>query len=100
MADCQIRAQTREWEQTWPYVIRDRQEPRVHSKKKSTSEHLFWCSRLSQIEDSFQYLEGPNSTWKDHDRNISFQMDPNIPIMVLQGTTVWSLQVLTIVPYL
>ena len=37
----------------------------VHSKKKSTSEHLFWCLRLSQIEDSIQYLEGPNSTWKD-----------------------------------
>ena len=37
----------------------------VHSKKKSTSEHLFWCFRLSQIEDSIQFLEGPNSTWKD-----------------------------------
>ena len=31
----------------------------THSKKKSTSEHLFWCFRLSQIEDSIQYLEGP-----------------------------------------
>ena len=26
----------------------------VHSKKKSTLEHLFWCFRLSQIEDSTQ----------------------------------------------
>ena len=32
----------------------------LHSKKKGTSEHLFWCFRLSQIEDSIQYLEGPN----------------------------------------
>ena len=45
----------------------------VHSKKKSTSEHLFWCFRLSQIEYSIQYLEGPNSTWKDHDRNLWVQ---------------------------
>ena len=30
-----------------------------HSKKKSTSEHLFWFFRLSQIEDSIQYLDGP-----------------------------------------
>ena len=55
---------------------------RIHSKKKSTSEHLFWCSRLSQKEDSIQYLEGPNSTWKDHDRNLGVQLDPKIPIMV------------------
>ena len=34
-------------------------------KKKSTSERLCWCFRLQQIEDSIQYLEGPNSTWKD-----------------------------------
>ena len=33
----------------------------LHSKKKSTSEHFFWCFSLSQIEDSIQYLEGPNS---------------------------------------
>ena len=26
----------------------------IHSKKKSTSEHLFWCFRLSQMEDSIQ----------------------------------------------
>ena len=39
-------------------------------RKKSTSEDLFWCFRLSQIEVSILYLEGPNSTWKDHDRNI------------------------------
>ena len=45
------------------------------SKKKSTSEHLFWCSRLSQIEDSIQYLKGPNSTWMDHDGNLGVQME-------------------------
>ena len=32
----------------------------IHSMKKSTSEHLFWCFRWSQIDDSIQYLEGPN----------------------------------------
>ena len=47
----------------------------VHSKKKSTSEHLFWCFRLSQIEDSIQYLEGPNSTWKDHDSNLGVRLN-------------------------
>ena len=46
----------------------------IHSKKKSTSEYLFWCFRLSQIEDSIQYMEGPNSTWKDHDRNLGVQI--------------------------
>ena len=45
-------------------------------KEKSTSEHLFWCFRLSQIEDSIQYLEGPNSTWKDHDMNLGVQIIP------------------------
>ena len=54
----------------------------LHSKKKSTSEHLFWCFRLSQIEDSIEY-----------------QMDPKIPIMVLPGT-IWSFQVLNRVLYL
>ena len=58
---------------------------RIHSKKKSTSEHLFWCFRLSQIEDSIRYLEG--------------QMDPKVPIIVLPGT-IWSFQVLNRVLYL
>ena len=47
----------------------------IHSKKKSTSEQLFWCFRLSQIEDCIQYLEGPNSTWKDHDRNLGVHLE-------------------------
>ena len=51
------------------------QQLSVHSKKKSTSEHLFWCIRLSQIEDSIEYMEGPNSNWKDHDRNLGVQME-------------------------
>ena len=58
----------------------------VHSKKKSTSEHLFWCFRLSQIEDSVQYLEGPNSTWKDHDRNQDSYHGPSKYHLVLPGT--------------
>ena len=55
-------------------------------RKNSTSEHLFWRFRLSQIEDCIQCLEGPNSTWKDHDRNLGVHRDPKIPIMVLPGT--------------
>ena len=51
--------------QTRPYTLR----------KKSISKHLFWCFRLSQTEDSIQYLEGPNGIWKDHDRNLGVQMD-------------------------
>ena len=38
----------------------------THSKKKSAFKHLFWCFRLSQIENSILYLEGPNGIWKDH----------------------------------
>ena len=70
-----------------------------HSKKKRTSKNHFWCFRLSQIEDSFQYLEGPNSTWKDPDRNLGIRLDPKIAIMVLPGT-IWSFQVLNRVLYL
>ena len=33
-----------------------------HSKKKSTSEHLFWCFRLSQIEDSIEYPSSQRHT--------------------------------------
>ena len=78
----------------------------LHSEKKSTSEHLFWCFRLSQIEDSIQYLEGPNITWKDHDRNLGVQMDkrcsshgPSRYYLVLSGN-IWSFQVLNRVLYL
>ena len=59
------------WHMCKEHVIHE-----VHSKKKSTSEHLFWCFRLSQIEASIEYLEGPNSTWKDHDRNLGVQIVP------------------------
>ena len=62
-----------------------------HSKKKSTSEHLFWCFRLSQIENSIQYLEVPNGIWKDHDRQIgvpgeSAYHGPSRCHLVLPGT--------------
>ena len=48
--------------QSRQYHIQDALIEIIHSKKKSVSEHLFWCFRLSQIEDSIEYLEGPNST--------------------------------------
>ena len=61
------------------------------------SKHLFWCFRLSKIEDSCQCLEGPISTctskqWLEcwvpttvlSGADWSF-MDPSIPIMVLIG---------------
>ena len=67
----------------------------MHSEKKSTSKHIFWCFGLSQIEYSIQYLEGPNSTWKDHDRHIGV----HLPIIVLPDT-IWSFQVLKRVLYL
>ena len=62
-----------------------RPEDRVHSKKKSTSEHLFWCFRLSQIED----YSVPGRTML---RMSLVHLDPKIPIMVLPGT-IWSFQV-------
>ena len=44
-------------------------------KKKSTSFHdLFWCFKLSQIEDSIQYLVEPNGIWKDHERHIGVHL--------------------------
>ena len=75
-------------------------------RTKSTFKNLFWCFSLSQIEDSSQYLEGPISTWKDHNTSIGIflLLDPiflswsNIDIVVLPGTD-WSFQVLTRVPY-
>ena len=70
-----------------------------HSKKKNTSKHLFWCFRLSQIENSIQNLEGPNGIWKDHDRHIGVPVDPKMPIMVLLDT-IWSFNVLNRVLYL
>ena len=42
---------------------------------------------------------GPNSTWKDHDRNIGVQVDKDILIIVLPGT-IWSFQVLTGILYI
>ena len=58
----------------WPVIhaARDWKMYRTrHSKKKKVLQStFFWCFRLSQLEDSIQYLEGPNSTWKENDRNI------------------------------
>ena len=67
------------WHSVWDLIFRmegwDYVTFAPHSKKKNTSEHLFWCFRLLQIEDSIQYLEGPNSTWKDHDRHLGVHLD-------------------------
>ena len=59
----------------------------MHYEKKSTAEHLFWCFTLSQIEESIQYLEGPNSTWMDHDKNLGVYLwQPEAPEKVLWST--------------
>ena len=54
---------------------------------------FFWCISLSQIGDSCQYLEGPNVTWKNHNRNIFCPGGPQYSCcgpsryhLVLQGT--------------
>ena len=44
-------------------------------RKKKYFRAPFWCFRLSQIEDSIQYLEGPNGTWKDHERNLGVHLN-------------------------
>ena len=51
---------------------------RHNLRKKVLSSTYFWYFSLSQIEDSIQYLEGPNGIWKDHDRHIGVRLDPNI----------------------
>ena len=68
----------------------------MHPKKKSTSKHLFWCFRLSQIEDSIQYLEGPNGIWKHHDRHAFCPFGPQYAChgasryqLVLPGTNIY-----------
>ena len=65
----------------WRYTLR----------KKVLQSTFFWCLRLSQIEDSIQYLGGPNSIWKDHDRNLGVQVvvylwQPEAPKKVLWST--------------
>ena len=47
-------------------------------RRKSTSKRLFGASAYYKQETQQEYLEGPISTWKDHDRNIS--------VVVLPGT--------------
>ena len=68
-------------------------------RKKVIQSTFFWCFRLSQIEDSIQYQEGPNGICKDHDRRIGVYRDPNMPVMVLPDT-IWSFLVLNRVLYL
>ena len=46
--------------QIFRFCVTDLQNMKMHTlRKKIILEHLFWCFRLSQIEDSIQYLEGP-----------------------------------------
>ena len=52
-------------------------------RTKSSSKHQFWCSSLSQIGHLYWCLEGPNSTWRNHRRNI-VQVDPNIQLWFFQ----------------
>ena len=67
--------------------------PSLHTlRTKSPSKHLFWCFSFLQIGDWCQYLEGPISTWKDHNRNVLILLYPNIPIVAFPGTD-WSCQV-------
>ena len=62
----------------------------MHSKKKRYFRAPFFVLQVVKIEDSIQYLEGPQD---------GPQTDPKIPVMVLPGT-IWSFQVLNRVLYL
>ena len=46
------------------------QSRRYNLRKKIRPSTYFWCLSLLQMEDSIQYLKGPNDIWKDHNRNI------------------------------
>ena len=43
---------------------------KIHSKKKKYIRAPFLVLQVAQIEDSIQYLDGTNSTWKDQGRNL------------------------------
>ena len=58
----------------------------LHSENKKYFQAPFLVLQLVTNRDWCQYLEGPISTWKDHNRNISILPDPNIPIVVLPGS--------------
>ena len=81
------------WSHTLPTQLSNSLQSDHTLKKKGTSEHIFWCSRLSQIEGSIQYVVGPNSTWMDHDRNLGVQI-------MIRPATIWSFHVLNRVLYL
>ena len=56
-------------------------------------------STMTGILGSIQHQDGPNGTWKLHDRHIGVQRDKDVPIMVLPDT-IWSFQVLNRFLYL
>ena len=68
----------RKWWMLLGRVLSESQQLNTLSKK-GTSKHLFLYFSWPQIGDSSQLLEGPNSTWKDQDRNIWVQMNKEIP---------------------
>ena len=45
----------------------------------------FLVLQLVTIGDSSQYLEGSNSTWKDHDRNLGVHQDQAIVLSQFQA---------------
>ena len=46
--------------------------------KKALQSTFFGASSCHKIEDSIQYLEGPNRTWKDPDRNLGVHLGGTI----------------------
>ena len=70
-----------------------------HSKDKNIFKAPFLVLQFITNRGFVSVLEGPIRTWNDNNRNIGFQMDKDIPIVVLPGTD-WSFQVVTLVPYL
>ena len=57
----------------------------LFGKNEKCLQEPFLCLSLSQIRDVGQYVEGPNSTWKDQNRNIGVQVYKDMAI-VLPGT--------------
>ena len=82
------------------FAVRQNGKLQVYTlRKKVLQSTYFWCFSLSQIEDSIEYMEGPNGIWKHHNRQIGVPVDPNLPVMVLTDT-IWSFHVLNRVLYL
>ena len=80
----------------------------IQCKKQKYFQALFWCFSLSQVSDPSQYLEGPNSIWKDHEYwdpdgqkifvhvSWSFQIQLDSPVCDKLKHQKWCLEVLFI----